>query len=134
MTGLTALLLFAALTLVLMLFYVLGRFPPVLMGKKPANSWTRGKPSDESAFAIRAQHAHMNALESLPVFAVIVFAAAAMGQSAVVDQVACWVIAARAAQSTVHLIGTTHWLVFVRANLFIVQVALFGYCLFKLLA
>ncbi len=134
MTGFSALLLFAALTLLLMLLYTLGRLPPVLMGKKPANSWTRGMPNDDGAFALRAQHAHANALESLPVFAVIVLVAAAMGKAAVVDQVACWIIAARVGQSAIHLAGTSHWLVFIRANLFLVQIGLFGYCLFKLLA
>jgi len=133
-TGLTALLLFAGLTLVLMLLYVLGRFPPVLTGKKPANSWTRGKPTEDGAFSTRAQHAHYNALENLPVFAAIVLAAAAMGKSAVVDSVAIYILAARVGQAVVHLIGTSHWLVFIRANLFVVQVALFLYCIVKLVA
>lgn len=134
MTGLTALLLFAGLTLVLMLLYVLGRFPPVLTGKKSANSWTRGKPTEDGAFSTRAQHAHYNALENLPVFAAIVLAAAAMGKSAVVDSVAIYILAARVGQAVVHLIGTSHWLVFIRANLFVVQVALFLYCIVKLVA
>ena len=133
MTGLTALLLFAGLTLVLMLLYVLGRFPPVLLGKMPANSWTRGKPMADGTFTTRAQHAHYNALESLPVFAAIVIAAVALGKTAVVDSVAIYILGARVAQAVVHLIGTSHWLVFIRANFFVVQIGLFLYCIVKLL-
>jgi len=133
MTGMTALLLFTAWTLVLMLLYVGYRVALVLAMKKKADSWLRGTPSDDPAFITRAQHAHLNCLENLPIFATIVLAALAMGKAPVVDQVAAWVLYARLAQSTVHLIGVNHWLVFIRANFLLVQAALFAWMIWGLL-
>ncbi len=133
MNGLTALLLFTAWTLVLMLVYVGPRVALVLAMKKPANSWGRDDKSDDPAFLVRAKHAHLNCLENLPVFAAIVLAAVALGKSPVVDQVAAFVLYARLAQSAVHLIGVNHWLVFIRANFLLVQAALFAYMIWGLL-
>jgi uncharacterized MAPEG superfamily protein len=134
MTGITALLLFAAWTLVLMLTYVGYRVALVLAMRKPANAWGRGQATDDPPFITRAHHAHLNCLENLPVFAAIVLAAVALGKAPVVDQVAVWVLAARLAQSIVHLIGTTPALVFVRANFLVVQTVLFAYLIWALLA
>jgi uncharacterized MAPEG superfamily protein len=134
MTGITALLLFATWTLVLMFTYVGYRVALVLAMKKPANSWGRDDKVDDPAFIVRAKHAHLNALENLPVFAAIVLAAVALDKTPVVDQVAAWVLYARLAQSLVHLIGVNHWLVFIRANLLVVQAALFLYMIWGLLA
>lgn len=134
MTGITALLLFAAWTLVLMFTYVGYRVALVLAMKKPANSWGRDDKTDDPGFIVRAKHAHLNALENLPVFAAIVLAAVALNKTPVVDQVAAWVLYARLAQSIVHLIGVNHWLVFVRANFLVVQAALFFYMIWGLLA
>ncbi len=133
MTGLTALLLFTAWTLVLMLVYVGPRVALVLAMKKPANSWGRDDKTDDPAFLVRAKHAHLNCLENLPVFAAIVLAAVALGKSPVVDQVAAFVLYARLAQSAVHLIGVNHWLVFIRANFLVIQAALFAYMIWGLL-
>ena len=134
MTGITALLLFAAWTLLLMFTYVGYRVALVLAMKKPANSWGRDDKTDDPGFIVRAKHAHLNALENLPVFAAIVLAGVALGKAPVVDQVAAFVLYARLAQSTVHLIGVNHWLVFIRANLLIVQAGLFVYMIWGLLA
>jgi uncharacterized MAPEG superfamily protein len=133
MTGITALLLFAAWTLALMFVYVGYRVALVLAMKKKADSWLRGQASDDPAFITRVQHAHLNCLENLPVFAAIVLAGVALGKSAAVDQVAAFVLYARLAQSTVHLIGVNHWLVFIRANFLIIQAALFAYMIWGLL-
>jgi uncharacterized MAPEG superfamily protein len=134
MTGITALLLFALWTLVLMFVYVGYRVALVLAMKKKANSWGRGEKTDDPPFITRAQHAHLNALENLPVFAAIVLAGVALSKTAVVDQVAVWVLVARLAQSITHLIGVNHWLVFVRANFLVVQALLFVYMIWGLLA
>src|SRR5262245_33518540 len=133
MTGITALLLFTAWTLVLMLIYVGYRVALVLSMKKPANSWGRDDQNIDPAFLVRAKHAHLNCLENLPVFAAIVLAAVALGKSPVVDQVAAFVLYARLAQSAVHLIGVNHWLVFIRANFLLIQAALFAYMIWGLL-
>lgn len=133
MTGLTALLLFAAWTLVLMFAYVGYRVTLVLANKKKANSWTRGAAVEDPPFVVRAHHAHLNCVENLPVFAAIVLAAAALGKSPVVDAVAGLYLLARVAQGVVHLISTNHWMVFLRANLFVVQVLLCFYMIWGLL-
>ena len=75
----------------------------------------------------RTMRAHMNCVENLPVFAAIVLSAYALGRPGVADGVASYVLGARLAQSTVHLIGVNHWLVFVRGTLFTIQVVLFLY-------
>ena len=134
MTGITALLLFAVWTLVLMFVYVGYRVVLVLAMKKPANSWGRDDKTDDPAFITRAKHAHLNCLENLPVFAAIVLAAAALGKLPVVDPVAPFVLYARLAQSAVHLIGVNHWLVFIRANFLVIQALLFLYMIWGLLA
>jgi uncharacterized MAPEG superfamily protein len=133
MTGITALLYFTILTLVVMFIYVGYRVVLVLSFKKKANEWTRGQPTGDPAFITRAHHAHLNCVENLPVFAVIVLASVALHKEAVVDVVACYFIALRLAQTTVHLISTAPLVVFVRANLFILQIALCFWMIWGLL-
>lgn len=133
MSGMTALLLFAAWTLAMMFAsrgYRLSQFSTM---KKPVNAFPRGIANEDPAFFVRAEHAHLNCLENLPVFAAIVIAAYGMGQSAVVDGVALYVILARVAQSVTHLIGTSVPLVWVRAGFFFVQIILFLTMIVKLL-
>ena len=74
MTPITSLLLFAAWTLLVMFLAVNWRLLEIARGV-PANSWTRGSAKPAPAWVTRFEHAHMNCLESLPVFAVIVLAA-----------------------------------------------------------
>lgn len=134
MTGLSALLLFAVWTLILMFIYVFPRVALVLTMKKKANAWTRGQPTEDSPLLIRAQHAHMNCVENLPVYGAIVLAAAAMGRNEVVDGLlATAFIGLRIAQSVVHLISTSPGMVFLRANLFIPQILLCLYMAWGLL-
>ncbi|MFA5940707.1 MAG: MAPEG family protein [Sinimarinibacterium sp.] len=133
MTGLAALIGFAAWTLALVALAVGWRVVEVLRGKA-ANSWTRGAAAETPAFVKRAEHAHLNCLENLPIFAVIVLVAQALGKNPVVDAVAAWVLYARLAQSVTHLIGTSHWLVLIRATFYTVQIALFAYLLWGLAA
>jgi uncharacterized MAPEG superfamily protein len=133
MTAITALLLFAAWTLLLMFAYVGYRTALVFTGTKLANSWTRGMPTDDPGWVTRAQHAHLNCVENLPVFAAIVLSAHAIGRPSVADSVSAYVLFARVAQSTVHLIGITPSLVFVRATFFTVQALLYAYMIWALL-
>jgi uncharacterized MAPEG superfamily protein len=124
MSSLQALIGFTAWTLLLVLAIFAWRGIEILRSKK-ADSWTRGKTVDEPGLIRRIEHAHLNCLENLPIFAVIVLAAAAMGKSAVTEPYAMYVLYARLAQSIVHLIGVNHWLVLVRATFWTVQLALF---------
>lgn len=134
MNAIDALLWFTVWTLVLMFLYVGYRVALVLAMKKKANAWTRGQPTDDPGFITRAHHAHLNAVENLPVFAAIVLAAYALGRPEVVDPWAQYVLWFRLAQSTVHLISINPWMVFLRANLFIIQLLLFFWMIKGLLA
>lgn len=133
MTGMMALIGFTAWALLLVVLVVGWRVVEVLRGK-PANSWTRGAAAEQPSFIKRVEHAHLNTLENLPIFAAIVLAAQALGQSANVDAVAAWILYARLAQSITHLIGVSHWLVLIRATFFSVQLALFAWLLWGLVA
>ncbi|MES2489579.1 MAG: MAPEG family protein [Pseudomonadota bacterium] len=133
MTGIEAVLGFALLTLVLVFTSVNWRVIEVLRGKG-INSWGRNDGIAVPPIVMRMQHAHLNCLENLPIFAVLVFAAAFLNKSAVVDSLACYVLAARVAQSAVHLIGTSQALVFIRATFYVLQVLMFFYMFWSLLA
>jgi uncharacterized MAPEG superfamily protein len=125
MTSMTALLGFTAWTL-LMVILVLGYRGVRILQGAPINNWPRGKTdTGDVAFAKRVSDAHANCLENLPIFAVLVLAAAALGKDAVVAPLAPLVLYARLGQSTAHLIGTTQPLVLVRALCWGVQVILF---------
>jgi uncharacterized MAPEG superfamily protein len=134
MTGITALLLFAAWTLALMFIYSGYRVVLVLTMKSRADAWGRARPDTDPPFIQRAHHAHLNCVENLPVFAAIVLAAHFLGKAPVVDAVAVWVLVLRLAQSLTHLAGVSHWHVFVRANFFILQALLYLYMIWGLLA
>jgi uncharacterized MAPEG superfamily protein len=133
--SLTALLGFTAWSLSLVFVVLLFRTSVVFLGKKRANSWPRGEkpPAEEPGLITRIGHAHLNTLEGLPIFAAIVLAASVAGKLAVTDAVALWVLYARIAQSVTHMIGVTHWLVFIRANFFAVQLLLYAYMIWGLL-
>lgn len=133
MTAITALIGFTAWTLLLVFVAVNWRFVEVLRGV-PANSWGRGNEREAPALVKRMQHAHLNCLENLPVFAAIVLSAVALGKTSVVDPLACYVLFARLAQSVVHLIGTSATLVFIRAVFYVIQVVLFFYMMWGLVA
>jgi uncharacterized MAPEG superfamily protein len=133
MTGITALIGFTAWTLLLVFIVFDWRFIEVLRGK-PANSWGRGAAIASPSLITRIEHAHLNCLENLPVFAALVLAAVAEDKRAVIDLAGPFVLYFRLAQSACHLAGTSHWLVFVRANFYFVQWLLFAYMTWSLLA
>ena len=134
LTGLTALLLFAALPVILMFLYVTYRVGNVLFAGKRADSWTRGFSAPVPGFFVRAHDAQLNCLENLPVFAAIVMAAHFLGRDSLVDSVAGPILLARLAQTATHLTGGNHWLVMIRATFFGIQAALFLYLIVHLLS
>ena len=89
--------------------------------------------SDVEGFAARLTRAHLNCLELLPVAAAVILAAGVSGNSAITDPWAMILLYARIAQSVVHLIGTSVPLVFLRAGLFVVQIAILAIWAFKLM-
>ena len=133
MTAIQALLGFAAWTAVLVLGVFLYRGLRFVTGT-PINSWPRGaKPGNDAGSAKRREDAHASCLENLPVFAVIVLGAAAMGRLETVAVLAPWVLYARVGQSLTHLTGTGQLQVLVRATFWAVQLGLMLWMLFKLL-
>jgi len=126
---------FAAWAVLLVFVVLLFRTAVVFAGKKRANSWPRGDkaPADEPGIITRIGHAHLNAVENLPIFVALVAIAFASDQLAITDKFAMWVLYARIAQSVTHMIGVTHWLVFIRANFFAIQLLLYGFMILGLL-
>lgn len=134
MTGFEAVLLYVFVTIALVLTYALPRVPQVLTGSKPADAWGRDKPSVDPALLVRAQHAHANAVENFPLFLGVVAIGALMDKSAtVIDPLAMYVVYARIAQAGMHLLGTSFWLVLMRATFFLTQVGLIGWMAWGLL-
>ena len=133
MTSLSALIGFAIWTVLLVLIAVGWRVAEVLRGRSAA-SWPRGGTTARPAFITRVEHAHLNCVENLPVFAAVVLAAAAMGKSTLTDAFAPIVLYARLGQSVTHMIGVSHILVLVRATFFTVQIALLLWMALSLLS
>jgi len=125
MNAVQALIGFAAWTLLLVIVVVLYRGVRIA-GGTPINHWPRGEiAEDDIPFARRAADAHANCVENLPVFAVIVLAAAALNKLDAINGLAPWVLYLRIPQSLVHLSGTGQAQVFVRAGFWTAQVVLF---------
>lgn len=131
--SIAVLLTFTAWTLALTAVYVGYRVALVLSFKEKANAWTRGAPSHvDPAWVTRFQHAHLNCVENLPLFAAIVLAAQALGQGGVIDGLAWVYMGFRFAQSIVHLVSTTPLFVFLRANMLLGQWVCLVYWLWSL--
>lgn len=128
-----ALLCFTGLTIALAFGYVGYRIALVLSFKTAANSWTREAETwQDPPLVTRLHHAHLNCVENLPLFAAVVLAAYASGQLAVVDELAMVFLGLRLAQSGVHVISTNATFVFIRANLWVAQMALLVWWVLRL--
>lgn len=125
--GVHALVLYAMVPLVLAVAYVSHRVYEAGRRRAPLNSWGRVAPREVPPIFTRMQHAQLNALENLPVFAVLVMAAHFEGRAALGDVVAPYILFSRLAQTSLHLVGTTPKLVFIRGSFWFVQVVLFVY-------
>ena len=133
MTAIHALLGFAAWTLLLVAGVFLYRGVRFL-GGTPINHWPRqAKPADDAPMVKRLEDAHANCLENLPIFAVIVLAAAAMQKLELLQPLAIWVLYARMGQTAAHLWGVGRLQVLVRASFWGAQLGLFAWMLALLL-
>ena len=133
MSAFTAVLLYAAWTLLLPIGYASIRVPLIAGGRKRADHWERGKPVDDPPLLMRAKSAHLNCTENFPVFAAVVFVAALLGKIAIADAVAGYVLYARIAQSLMHLAGTSMALIALRGLFYFVQVVLIFFMIWGLL-
>ena len=134
MTALQALVGFALWTMALVAIVFLYRTLRFSSGV-PINSWPRGaKPAGDTTFIKRVEDAHANCVENLPVFAVIVLAAASMDRTSAVNLLAPYVLYARIGQTLAHLSGTAPAQVLVRASFWSVQLGLCAWMALGLIA
>jgi uncharacterized MAPEG superfamily protein len=127
-----ALLGFAAWTMVLLAGIALLRGTLTLRGARSANSFAVGG-EDVSPFSARLCRAHANCYENLPVFASILAVAVFSGHGAMTDPLALWALAARVAQSCIHLISTRNLAVQLRFSFLMAQWVIQAYWLVVLL-
>ena len=133
MTAFTAVLLYAAWTLLLPVIYAgTIRVPAIVRGRRRADHWERGKANDDPPALARMKNAHLNCTENFPVFAAIVVVAALLGKIAIADAVAGYVLYARIAQSVAHIIGTSLPLIALRGLFYAVQVVLMLWMIVRL--
>jgi uncharacterized MAPEG superfamily protein len=121
--SLVALCLFAGWTILLVVSLALYRALHAQRSGKALNTFAPDG-ADIGGLGQRLTRAHLNCLELLPVVGAVILAAAVAGRSAVTDPLAMPLLAARVAQSTVHLISTSVPMVLLRATLFVVQLAI----------
>jgi len=96
-------------------------------GFDPANSGL-------SPFMQRLARAHANCLEGLPIFGGLMLVAAVTGRTAVTDPLALVLLAARLAQSTIHLASVAPSAIMARFAAFTVQMGIAVAWTFRLLA
>jgi len=122
---------YVAWTLLLAIGIVTFRTGFVLSKKRAANAFAPSG-EDVSPFSARLCRAHANCYENLPIFAALILLALVTDNAAITDSLACWVLAARVAQSVVHLISTSEMAVTLRATFFSVQLGVEAYWIVRL--
>jgi uncharacterized MAPEG superfamily protein len=120
------------LTALLAVVAPLYRSTLVLTGRKPADAFPRGG-HDGPDWYKRCMDAHANSLENLPLYMGLLVVAYTAGAVPILDQVAYFYLAARLAQSVVHLVGVNHYLVLARFAFWNVQIAIVFYVAVQLL-
>jgi len=117
------LLAYAGWALFLLILLIAARSLAVLSGKSKADGFPPYHYNPACPLN-RLHRAYQNTLELLGVLIVVVATALWLGNTALSDTLLPWIVAARVAQSTIHLVGVNHWLVQIRFGFFLVQVAL----------
>lgn len=132
-TSAVVLTLFIAWALFLLVLMEVIRSYLVVFGRVRSNEF---KPDNAnlSPFLQRLARAHANCIESLPVVGGLLVVAIATGRTGVTDALAPWLLAARMAQSTTHLVSVSVLAVNVRFAFFAVQLAIAIYWTWALLA
>jgi uncharacterized MAPEG superfamily protein len=129
-TTLLALLGFLCWTLFLLVLMEIVRSKLVLTGEVPANGFNPEN-SNLSPFMQRLARAHANCLEGLPLFGGFMILAVIAGKSSITDPLAYVLLAARIAQSTIHLVSTSSLAVTARFTAFAVQIGIAVYWAIK---
>ncbi|EKF74918.1 hypothetical protein A11A3_05676 [Alcanivorax hongdengensis A-11-3] len=118
-----SLLAYAGWGLALLLLLLTARGLMVLSGKAKADAFPPYHYNPACPLN-RLSRAYMNTLELLGILIVVVGVSLYLGYADLAAELMPWLVAARVAQSLVHLMGVNHWLVLVRFSFFFVQVAL----------
>lgn len=104
--SLVALAVYAAWALLLVVGIAALRTQLVARRKRSANGFSPWG-DDVSPFSARLCRAHANCVENLPIVTALIVAAAWQDRWSLIDHTAPWLVLARLAQSTVHLISTS---------------------------
>ncbi|HTN48004.1 MAG TPA: MAPEG family protein [Burkholderiaceae bacterium] len=115
--------LFIGWALLLLLIMEVMRGALVVSGQVRSNGFTPDN-ANLSPFMQRLARAHANCIEGLPLFGGLLLVAIATGRTDVTDPLAPWLLAARVAQSTVHLSSLSTVAVNVRFAFFVVQLTI----------
>jgi hypothetical protein len=71
-------------------------------------------------------------MENLPIYSAIVLAAYTLNRLDVIDPFAMIFLSCRVGQSAIHLISTSQWAVFLRANFYVPQLLMQAYWIYSL--
>lgn len=104
----------------------------VLSGRMRVNAFAPDGSNTPGAFAQRLVRAHANCLENLPLQAAVLLYAMHAGQTALTDPLAGLLLGARLFQSSMHLIGTSPLLVWLRFAGLLVQLLILAWWLLQL--
>jgi len=133
MTSAVALTAFVGWTLALLVLMEAIRSVLVVTGQVPANKFSPDN-ANLSPFMQRLARAHLNCVESLPVFGGLLAIAIMTSRTSVTDPLALWLVAARVVQSIIHLVSLSVIAVSLRFTAFAVQMAIALYWTWILLA
>ena len=112
--------LYCAWTIILLARIALLRGGLTVTRVKEGNSFAVSG-DDVSPFSGRLYRAHANCYENLPVVLGVILVAQILGLGAITDGLALWLVGARIAQSTTHIISTSNRAVRIRFGFFMVQ-------------
>lgn len=129
----TALTAFIAWALALLLLMEIIRSQLVLSKQVAANAFVPDN-ANLSPFMQRLARAHANCLEGLPIFGGLMLVAIATSRTTLTDPLAYVLLAARIAQSTIHLASTSAAAVTLRFCAFAVQLGIASWWSYLLLS
>lgn len=124
--------LFVVWTLLLLVLMEVIRSKLVLTREVPANGFAPDN-ANLSPFMQRLARAHANCVEGLPVFGGLMLVAIVTAQTAVTDSLAYVFLAARLAQSLIHLASVSPTAVTLRFSAFAVQLLIAMYWSYALM-
>lgn len=117
---------FIAWALLLIIVMEVMRAWLVMAHKHPVTGFTPDN-ANLSPFMQRLARAHANCIEGLPIFGGLMVLALLTHNTAITDPLAYWLLAARIAQSLVHLLSVTALAINLRFTFFAVQLVISGY-------